>query len=228
MVQSSLAGEETGFFDGLVRVANELGFEYCAYFGVALAGAVCRDLLAIDNFPAAWQARYREKGYREIDPALKAAMQSTAPLLWSARIFAAVPEMQRDARACGLNHGWSQCSARADGAVGILTLVRSSGAIRSSEVRAKASVVAWLADAAYLGLSRRHAGTAPGVARDKISAREIEILRWTAEGKTAGEVAMIMGITERTVGFHIERLAAKLGAVNKTQAVAKAIRGGLI
>lgn len=52
----------------------------------------------------------------------------------------------------------------------------------------------------------------------KLSNREIAVLRWTADGKTAG----IMKITERTVNFHISNAATKLNAANKTSAGVKA------
>jgi DNA-binding CsgD family transcriptional regulator len=136
--------------------------------------------------------------------------------------------MRRDAKACGLNHGWTQSSRDSSGAVGVLTLARSFGAIKPAEVRMKSPAVIWLAHAAHAGLSRHWVATQVAALHEKISAREREILHWMAEGKTAGEVAAIVGITERTVAFHVERLIAKLGAVNKTQAVVRAIRLGLV
>ncbi|MBS0571313.1 MAG: hypothetical protein JSS28_11940 [Proteobacteria bacterium] len=57
----------------------------------------------------------------------------------------------------------------------------------------------------------------------QLSERERAILRWTAVGKTSSETAKILGITGRTVAFHIANVLIKLEAVNKTQAVAKAV-----
>jgi DNA-binding CsgD family transcriptional regulator len=59
-----------------------------------------------------------------------------------------------------------------------------------------------------------------------ITDREKEVLRWTADGKTAYEVARILDISERTVNFHLSNVTAKLGAINKTQAAVKAALGG--
>lgn len=56
----------------------------------------------------------------------------------------------------------------------------------------------------------------------KLTSREIEALRWASIGKTYSEVAMIMGITESTVKFHIGNLIAKLGVVNAKHAIKKA------
>jgi DNA-binding CsgD family transcriptional regulator len=61
-----------------------------------------------------------------------------------------------------------------------------------------------------------------------LSAREREILTLASHGKTAPEMAAKLAITERTVAFHVNNLVEKLGASNKTHAVAQALRLGLI
>ena len=59
--------------------------------------------------------------------------------------------------------------------------------------------------------------------RAKLSAREIECLSWIAQGKTSGETALILSISESTVAFHLRKASEKLNTVNRTHAVAKAI-----
>ena len=49
----------------------------------------------------------------------------------------------------------------------------------------------------------------------KFSRRELEILKWTAEGKTSAEVAMILSISENTVNFHQKNMQRKFNAPNK-------------
>ncbi|GAB3353599.1 helix-turn-helix domain-containing protein [Lysobacter tyrosinilyticus] len=61
-----------------------------------------------------------------------------------------------------------------------------------------------------------------------LSAREVEVLRWTAEGKTASEISQIVNISERTVNFHINNAMMKLDAANKTAAVVRAVVLGLL
>lgn len=55
-----------------------------------------------------------------------------------------------------------------------------------------------------------------------LTARETEVLRWASVGKTYAEIAIIMGITESTVKFHISNLIVKLGVVNAKHAIKKA------
>jgi len=61
-----------------------------------------------------------------------------------------------------------------------------------------------------------------------LTARERECLRWVAEGKSDSEISDILGISVRTAHFHIEHAKKKLGATTRAQAVAYAIRLGLI
>nr|WP_290886113.1 LuxR family transcriptional regulator [Hoeflea sp.] len=58
--------------------------------------------------------------------------------------------------------------------------------------------------------------------------REIQIVRWTSEGKTSAEIAIILGLSEHTVNSYIAAVLRKLHVVNRAQMVASALRSGLI
>jgi DNA-binding response OmpR family regulator len=58
--------------------------------------------------------------------------------------------------------------------------------------------------------------------------REVEVLTWVARGKTSSEIAQIIGLTKRTIDFHIDNARGKLGAATRTEAVLKAASGRLI
>jgi LuxR family transcriptional activator of conjugal transfer of Ti plasmids len=61
-----------------------------------------------------------------------------------------------------------------------------------------------------------------------LSQRERQCLAWAARGKTLAEAAVLMGITPRTVEFHLENARRKLGAVTIAHAVAQAVRRGFL
>jgi LuxR family quorum sensing-dependent transcriptional regulator len=61
-----------------------------------------------------------------------------------------------------------------------------------------------------------------------LTPRENEVLRWVAKGKSAREIGEILAITKRTVDEHVQTAIRKLGAMNRTNAVAIALRDGLI
>ena len=64
---------------------------------------------------------------------------------------------------------------------------------------------------------------ATSATRPTLSTREIQCLRALANGKTDVEAAKELGITRRTVRFHIDSAKAKLGVDTRVQAVAKAL-----
>ena len=53
-----------------------------------------------------------------------------------------------------------------------------------------------------------------------LSNREIEVLEWMQKGKSNGEIAQILGISQPTVKNHVQKILRKLGVHNRTQAVA--------
>jgi DNA-binding NarL/FixJ family response regulator len=61
-----------------------------------------------------------------------------------------------------------------------------------------------------------------------LNERELECLTWSARGKTSPEIATILGLSKRTVNFHIENACRKLNVSTRTEAVARAASGRLI
>ncbi|WP_298231865.1 2-isopropylmalate synthase [uncultured Azohydromonas sp.] len=98
---------------------------------------------------------------------------------------------------------------------------------------ATASILALLSAASrVLAEAPRVAGSAMAAvgsdAAQALSAREIEVLQWSAEGKSAGDLATILGISERTVNFHVQQAMQKLNAPNKISAVYRATVTGVL
>jgi len=58
--------------------------------------------------------------------------------------------------------------------------------------------------------------------------REQECLAWMAKGRSNLDIAKVLGISERTVKFHVKNIMKKLDADNRTEAVALAARSGWI
>jgi DNA-binding CsgD family transcriptional regulator len=61
-----------------------------------------------------------------------------------------------------------------------------------------------------------------------LTPRELEVLAFSAKGKTSAAVGGLLGITKRTVDEHRQRFIRKLGASNITHAVALALASGII
>ncbi|MBU6248249.1 MAG: autoinducer binding domain-containing protein [Xanthomonadaceae bacterium] len=207
-------------------ITGELGFEHCSY--------VLRQSLPIaqpafhwgSTYPQAWLDRYVDQNYFERDPLVQNALDSEVPVVWSDRSVERLPEFWEEARSFGINHGWAVSSRGRDRTVGLLTVARQHDAVSAEELEQSEMRLLWLAHAMH-GV----ASLLPDVAQpvtEPLSAREREVLLWSAAGKTADEIGLILAISTRTVTFHINRCIAKLGAANKTEAVSKALVLGLL
>jgi LuxR family quorum sensing-dependent transcriptional regulator len=64
--------------------------------------------------------------------------------------------------------------------------------------------------------------------KPQLTTREREVLAWVAWGKTAWEIGEILSIAKRTVDEHTQTAVRKLGAANRTHAVAIALSQGII
>jgi len=63
---------------------------------------------------------------------------------------------------------------------------------------------------------------------DALTPREIEVLELVAEGLSNKAIAVRLGISDQTVKFHLTSITGKLGAINRTDAVRRGVRQGLI
>ena len=63
---------------------------------------------------------------------------------------------------------------------------------------------------------------------EPLTPREIQVLELLAEGLPNKSIADRLGISDQTVKFHVASISGKLGAANRTDAVRRALRRGLI
>jgi LuxR family transcriptional regulator len=185
-------------------------------------------LVMLNNYSKRWQERYARENYIAIDPTVAHGMRSVMPLIWSDQVFARAREFWEEARGHGLVAGWAQSCYDAKGVGALLTLARAHDDQPASKLEDTALTLSWLVQAAHVGLSRILLPKVVPDADNSLTPREIEVLRWTADGKTSSEVGEIMSITERTVNFHVNNSLVKLGVANKTAGVVKAVILGLL
>lgn len=219
---------EQKLFQELMTVALDFGFDFCAY-GLRLPLPISNPkTVMFNNYPLAWQTRYQQANYLAIDPTVRHAMHSLLPITWSDDVFTSAPELWEDAQSFGLRFGWAQSSRDTIGAVGMLTLGRSNNALSATELQHKSHKMSWLTQVAHIGMSQHLSAKLMPECKVMLSKREIEVLRWTAEGKTSCEISEIVRISERTVNFHINNAVTKLNATNKTAAAIRAAVLGLL
>ena len=175
-----------------------------------------------------WQARYQEAEYIKTDPTVAHCKRSQLPIVWSDQIFADAEALWHEARSCGLRVGWAQSSLDATGVGGMLTLARSGGTLTPSELEANELRLRWLVNIAHLSIVRIIGPKLGPQAENRLTQREIEVLKWTADGKTSQDVSTILAISVDTVNFHVKNAVAKLNACNKTAAVVRAAEMGIL
>ncbi len=209
------------FLDTASRAA-ELGFEFCSYYMRIPFPVSAPATVIFNNHPPRWNSAYREKNYVKEDPTFKHALRSMFPIVWSDSVFASTPDLWDEARSHGLHVGWAHPVRDSRNMVGLLTVARSERPLLPGEMCEKQSRLAELAGDTHQSMMRHLGPLFLPVATDALSRREIEVLRWTADGKTSAEIAKILEIAERTVNFHVNKAVDKLGVANKTAAAVQA------
>lgn len=215
-------------FRKIETAAEGLGFEYCAY-GLRAPWPLSKPKTRlINNYPEMWQKRYQEARYIEIDPTVHHARRSQTPVVWSDALFSGVPEFWGEAQAAGLRYGWAQSAFDSCGVGGMLTLARSREPLGATELAENELKMRWLVNTAHLSLKRVLMPTLMADPERGLTDREVEVLKWAADGKTSGEISKILVISVDTVNFHVKNAVTKLKTTNKTAAVVRAAMLGLL
>jgi DNA-binding CsgD family transcriptional regulator len=221
------AREPSQVLEEISAAARHLGFEQCAY-GLRTFDTFTRPRTwMISTYDERWNRRYEDAGYLQIDPTVLHGVHHRTPLIWSNEIFRGTPRMWDEARSFGLRFGWAQSVFEPDARVGMLSLARSSEPLTPAEMRAKDPWLQWLVNTAHHAFSLC-LGNSPLAGLQPLTSRQVEILRWTADGKTTEQIAAILGISKPTVNFHISNAIARLNVNNRNSAVARSSRLGVL
>ncbi len=215
-------------YEKIAAAVREVGFEYSAYYLHTPWPLSRPKIYTLTNFPEAWQQRYHAARYVDVDPVIRHARQSYAPIIWSDAVFEETPHLWQEAQAHGLRYGYSLAAVSNCGVAGMMSMARSHGPLTRRELQQQELKMRWLVNAAHLAITR---AVLPKLSPDnaiELTAREVEVLKWVADGKTASEISMIMLISVYTVNFHVKNAVTKLKTSNTTAAVARAAMLGLL
>ena len=219
---------EREVFPRIEVAARALGFDHCAYGWRCPLPLSNPKTVILSNYPDAWRARYAAANYLRTDPTVLHGRRSQKPLVWSDQVFAGSRQLWEEARSFGLCHGWAQSSLDAFGIGGMLTLARQHDILTPAELECNELKMRWLVNVAHMSLSRIIGDKISEKQFLKLTAREIEVLKWTADGKSAQDIADILLVTKNTVDFHVKNAVTKLQTPNKTAAVVRAAMLGLL
>ena len=214
-----------------VEQAQRLGFDFFTLGYKHMSSFSAPEVQFISNYPMAWLQEYASSGYIATDPTLLKAAKTSKPVVWSTQFFENTPALWAAANSHGINHGCALATSNALGDMGLLVLARRVGDITTKELT---TITSFMTATAHILFERILFLTGHGSEhveenrRSKLSGREVEILRYTADGKTSQDISQLLDISERTVAFHINNILLKFSVPNKTAAVARAVVQGLI
>jgi LuxR family transcriptional regulator, quorum-sensing system regulator BjaR1 len=216
----------------MVRHLSQIGAEH------VIAGTIPADEpnrrrqlnhILFTNYPSEWLKRYFARHYILKDPIILRTKANADPFFfdWLAPFTGGDPEARRIAEeACEFNlvKGFSGGLRSLDG-----QLVGFIFAGRHFETDPCMSGMLTLIASYAIGRAiALHEESSKENKKITLSAREREALQWASEGKNDWEIGEIMKISEHGVDKHMRSTRRKLDAINRTQAVAEAIRRGLI
>lgn len=228
-MQSMLyCSNERELFNLLSIAVRALEFDYYAY-GVRIVSPITKPSFSLkNNYTNKWQSRYADKNYIAIDPTVEHGLISTRPIIWSNERIQEQPEFWEEATSHGLRSGWAQSSFLTPGSIGMLTVARENEDRYLEKTPCNQPLLIWLNNVFKSSYAEI---ILPNILKETylaLTARETEMLKWCADGKTSDEIAIILNLTKRTVDFHIANAINKLNVTNKTAAAVKAIQLNII
>jgi DNA-binding CsgD family transcriptional regulator len=216
------------------RLCEAWGFELWAFSMPVAAVGGEPQLWSIDNFPATLRAARIACYFAGTGTPRASWIHHGLPQAWLAAAGPTHGAAQRTAvhafhEAAHLHRvhaGLCVPVSTATAQPGLLTLAtqRSQSEQQLRALRPHALLLSrYLHIACLPHIERFKAGSAP-----RLSTRELECLSWAAQGKTTWEIGRVLLISEHTAVYHLRNALRKLGAVNRQQAIAKAVASGLL
>ena len=220
-------GGQDRFVSFLNQICERFEIDHAAYAG---SNPVSGTMHGYVNYTSEWKLRYISESYHLIDPTLHKASRSIAPVDWR-RIERDdnFHSLFRAASDFGITEQGLTIPVRGPyGDIGMLSVTRRCAPQEWDKLIAHIivdlqSVAVHIHDTVMGSDALSQALRFPS-----LSQREIEVLQWTAAGKSYQDIGDILGISHRTVEVHLRSGRAKLYAITTPQAVGRAISLGLI
>jgi DNA-binding CsgD family transcriptional regulator len=186
--------------------------------------------------PQEWVALYDRNAYVEIDPRLTETWNRTTPYIWDAASIIGGPQVRKFLSAAAqfdIRSGVVVSFRDVDHARIIVALNSRFSPVSSARTN---MVVQRLGEIMLLATTFHDVFMAQFVDRGippkqqgaPLSPREKQCLLMAANGLTSAEIGFKLGVSERTANFHFTNIISKLDVLNRKEAIARAIAGGLI
>jgi LuxR family transcriptional regulator, quorum-sensing system regulator BjaR1 len=209
------------------RALARFGIESFIVTGLSTKERAFEKLILATRLPAAFLTHYIENDYARFDPIASRCIKSHMPFEWEADSYRShanprVAEIMRLAADFGLRQGYIVPIHGPNGYEACVSMVAAE-----LDLSARAKAALHLMALYAFDRVRRLRGELPG-GKPPLTAREREVLAWAALGKSAAQISETLKIAKRTVDEHTQTAVRRLGAANRTQAVAIALRDRII
>ncbi len=215
----------------LDRAARHFGFNCFAISGIPLPNERIDSYFMLNGWPVGWFEHYLANNYVHADPVIHLSKMQDNAFVWSEALRD--QELGRHARRVmneatefHMNDGYSVPLHAAGGFQAIVTFGAEKLDL-SNAARGALHIISIYAHNSLRSLMVQKASS-----RDRnllrITAREREIIQWCAAGKTAFEIAEILGRSHRTIQNEILNIQRKLNVVNSAQMIAESFRLGIL
>jgi LuxR family quorum sensing-dependent transcriptional regulator len=189
-----------------------------------------KDHVLLCDWPVEWLERYVARNYVDHDPVVSRMKQLQAPFQWrdateEIKVDRGGEVVMGDAGEFKLKDGLAFPLVTLEGQIVMVSLGGEQIEMSGMEFGMISLVATYAVGRAMQLLSGAADRTVDHI---ELTPRERECLRWAAAGKSEWEISQILGISEHTSEKHLLNAKFKLGAVNRVQAVAEAIRRGYI
>ncbi|HEC28992.1 MAG TPA: LuxR family transcriptional regulator [Gammaproteobacteria bacterium] len=216
------------------ELCEQLGFDRFLYGSMIPTTFNKPHFIYISNYPAEWRARYESENYMGIDPVVTHCASHITPVTWDyitqmGQQDENTRQFMYEAKGFGLNSGISIPVHTPQGEFAIFNLSSIQNNSYTNKHILQVMPHAQLFTAyVHEAVRRVFANDILPLGQVNLTRREKECLLWVADGKTAWETSQILGVSERTIVFHMQNSAEKLNVVNRAQTVARAVSLGLI
>lgn len=187
--------------------------------------------LLLSTYPDAWIMEYQRRDFLKVDPVRRALAYTNRPVRWRAAPGANDPEVAaffEAADAAGLGDGLTIPVHGAAGYRGYVSFAGPGPIEMTPEDEDALYLVAVYLHEVARRVNGRSTFSAADPSQAELTDREREILSWIIEGLSDEAIADRLKITYRTVRFHVENAARKLGAQGRHGAANRALELGML
>lgn len=214
-------------FKQIERLCFEFGFNFCAFVLQMPFPVTKSNTIIFSNYPVKRQDSNHETVYIEVEPCSQLSTDSIETITLP-RISISSFEYTEGKNPYGSYIDCCQFNRDLNGVTSSLILGFSSKKLSDIDFQKRELNILRLAKIAHRCMSCILTPMMMPEVDVKLTHREIEVLRWAADGKTSDEASKILNISTRTVNFHVANAMVKFNSTSKVAAVARAAALGLL